>query len=193
MLALRRTTSQTTVDGQTAVGSGGDSKVDTACKRGTSGGSHAGGSKGENERRWRSGAVPQALVFDVDIDSDSYCYRHYKRRLQRWVMITKEFLPPNEQAPLRALEQLRGEAELEFEEVCDASFNCKEGIALLLSDLEAAFGEKEIFRQGGTIRELESIPKAQGESVTAFTRGFRLLERKLADNTQHNGTPSALS
>ena len=152
-------------------------------KRGARGGagSHFGGSGVGKGPRWRSGAVPIAPSFDGDIEADPYCYRHYKRRLERWVMITREFLPPNEQA-LRALEQLKGEAELEFEEVSDTRFNCENGIKILLDDLQSAFGEKEIFRQGGTIREFENITRLQGESVTAFTRRFRLLERKLADN-----------
>ena len=37
-------------------------------------------------------------------------------------------------------------------------------------------------RQGGVIREFESVSRLQGESVTQFVRRFRLLERKLQDN-----------
>ena len=110
-----------------------------------------------------------------------YCLRHYRRRLLRWVNITKEYLPPGEQA-LRALEQLKGEAETELEEISDTRYNCPEGIELLLKDLEVSFGEKELFRQGGVIREFEGITRLQGESVTAFVRRFRLLERKLTEN-----------
>ena len=131
--------------------------------------------------KWRSGQIPPAPVFDGDIESDPYCYRHYKKKLERWVLITREFLPPNEQA-LRAREQLRGEAELEFAEVGDERFNCPEGIAHLLSDLQESFGEKELFRQGGAIREFESIGRLQGETITSFVRRFRLLERKLRDH-----------
>ena len=76
---------------------------------------------------------------------------HYKRRLWRWVRITREFLPANEQA-LRAREQLRGEAELEFEEVGDERFDHEEGIQRLLDDLEVSFGERALFRQGGIIK-----------------------------------------
>jgi hypothetical protein len=65
-----------------------------------------------------------------------------KKRLLRWVRITKEFLPPNEQA-LRAREQLRGEAELEFEEVDDSRFDHADGIDRLLQDFSESFGEKE--------------------------------------------------
>ena len=64
----------------------------------------------------------------------------------------------------------------------DARFDHPDGIGRLLSDLEVSFGEKEIFRQGGSIREFESIGRMQGESITAFVRRFRLLERKLADH-----------
>ena len=60
--------------------------------------------------------------------------------------------PANEQA-LRALEQLRGEAESEFEEVNDSRFNRSDGIKVLPGELEAAFGEREIFRQGGATTE----------------------------------------
>ena len=55
-------------------------------------------------------------------------------------------------------------------------------MAHLLEDLEVSFGERELFRQGGVIRAFESICRLQGESVTAFVRRFRLLERKLQDN-----------
>ncbi|CAE7400233.1 FMN2 [Symbiodinium sp. KB8] len=148
-------------------------------KRGTRGGASSKDQAGE--KKWRSGAIPQAPGFDGDVERNPYCLRHYKRRLNRWVRITREFLPPGEQA-LRALEQLSGEAELEFEEVPDDRFDNDNGIKLLLEDLEAAFGEREIFRQGGVIREFESICRLQGESVTAFVRRFQLLERKLQDS-----------
>ena len=49
----------------------------------------------------------------------------------------------------------------------DARFDHPDGIGRLLSDLEVSFGEKEIFRQGGSIREFESIGRMQGESITA--------------------------
>ncbi|CAE7226683.1 unnamed protein product [Symbiodinium sp. CCMP2592] len=146
-------------------------------KRGVCGGTGS----SATEHKWRSGAVPQAPEFDGDVERDPYCLRHYRRRLLRWVKITKEFLPPNEQA-LRALEKLTGEAELEFEEVSDDRFDHPDGVSRLLGDLEKAFGEREIFRQGGVIREFESIGRMQGESITAFIRRFRLLERKLSEN-----------
>lgn len=104
-----------------------------------------------------------------------------KKRLLRWVRITKEFLPPNEQA-LRAREQLRGEAELEFEEVDDSRFDHADGIDRLLQDFSESFGEKEFFRQGGAIREFEAMGRLQGESITAFVHRLRLLERKLLDS-----------
>ena len=156
-------------------------------RRGSRGGtSNRSGRDGRaaSEKRWRSGEVPTPPCFDGDIDSDPYCLRHYRRKLWRWVRITKEFLPPNEQA-LRAREQLRGEAEIEFEEVDDSRFDCENGIQVLLDDLEVSFGEKELFRQGGVIREFESIGRLQGESVHAFVRRFRLTERKLQDNRVH--------
>ncbi|CAE7560935.1 GIP [Symbiodinium sp. CCMP2456] len=134
-----------------------------------------------DQKRWRSGAVPPPPTFSGDIEADPYCFRHYKRRLLRWVEITKEYLPGNEQA-LRALEHLKGEAEIEMEEMEDTRYNTDGGISLLLQDLERSFGAKEMFRQGGTIREFENVGRLQGESVHAFVRRFRLLERKLKDN-----------
>ncbi|CAE7296335.1 unnamed protein product [Symbiodinium sp. KB8] len=141
------------------------------------------GAKPDNDasKRWRSGAIPTAPVFDGDVEGNPYCLRQYRRRLWRWVRITREFLPPNEQA-LRALEQLRGDAELELEEVEDSRYDCNDGISVLLRDLETSFGERELFRQGGTIREYESIGRLQGESVNAFIRRFRLLERKMQES-----------
>ena len=131
--------------------------------------------------KWRSGAIPPAPVFEGDVEADPYCLRHYKKKLHRWCLITKDFLPPNEQA-LRAREQLRGEAELELAETEDDRYNVANGIEVLLGDLEESFGERPLFRQGGVIREFESIGRIQGESVTAFVRRFRLLERRLRDN-----------
>ena len=128
--------------------------------------------------------MPAPPCLDGDIGADPYYLRHYHLKLWRWVRITKEFLPPNEQA-LRAREQLRGEAEVEFEEVDDSHFDCENGVQILLDDLEVSFGEKELFRQGGVIREFESIGRLQGESVHAFVRRFRLTERKLQDNRVH--------
>ena len=90
-----------------------------------------------------------------------------------------EYLPGNEQA-LRALENLKGEAEVEMEEIDDGRYNVENGIELLLRDLERSFGAKELFRQRGTIREF--VGRLQGESVHAFVRRFRLFERKLKDN-----------
>ena len=139
------------------------------------------GNKKTEEKRWCSGAVPPAPTFEGNVEEDPYCLRHYRRRLRRWVLITREFLPPNEQA-LRALEQLRGEAELELEEVPDSKFDCADGVEILLKELEVSFGERELFRQGGVVREFENLSRVQGESVTAFVRRFRLLERKLQDN-----------
>ena len=134
-----------------------------------------------SSRKWRSGAIPTAPTFEGDIDTNPYCLRHYRRRLMRWVRITREYLPANEQA-LRAREQLQGEAEIELEETPDEKYDCDEGISLLLADLEHSFGERELFRQGGVIREFESIGRLQGETVTSFVRRFRLLEGRLKDN-----------
>ena len=172
-------------DGAAGAGSGALSSVETLStpasrrKRGSRGG--AGSKSSSEQKRWRSGQVPQPPSFDGDIEADPYCYRHYKRHLLRWVEITKEYLPGNEQA-LRALENLKGEAEIEMEEIDDSRYNVENGIQLLLEDLEKTFGAKELFRQGGTIREFESVGRLQGESVHAFVRRFRLLERKLKDN-----------
>ena len=125
--------------------------------------------------------MPPAPVFEGDIEQDPYCLRHYRKRLMRWVLITAEFLPKNEQA-LRAREQLKGEAELELAEVADERYNKDDGITQLLNDLEESFGERPLFRQGGVIRQYESVGRIQGESITAFVRRFRLLERRLAEN-----------
>eukprot|EP00435_Cladocopium_sp_Y103_P039387 s1919_g10.t1 len=154
-------------------------------RRGTRGsGASSGRSLGSQNvaiRKWRSGAIPTAPTFEGDIDANPFCLRHYRRRLMRWVRITKEYLPANEQA-LRAREQLQGEAEIELEETPDEKYDCEEGISLLLADLEQSFGERELFRQGGVIREFESIGRLQGETVTSFVRRFRLLEGRLKDN-----------
>ncbi|CAE7242540.1 RE1 [Symbiodinium natans] len=164
---------------ESAMGSSADGRPRR--KRGSRGGAGNSKEQKESERRWRSGAIPPAPMFDGDVEANPYCLRHYRRRLRRWVRLTQEYLPANEQA-LRALEQLRGDAELEFEEVDDSRFDHPEGIQRLLDDLEVSFGERELFRQGGVIREFESVGRMQGESITAFIRRFRLLERRLVEN-----------
>ena len=138
------------------------------------------GSGQQQPKKWRSGHIPAPPSFSGDIENDPFCLRHYSRALRRWVTITKEYLPPNEQA-LRALDALSGDAALEFEEIDDDRYNTPTGIETLLQDLGVSFGEKEIFRKGGLIREFESMVRVQGESVTAFVRRFRLMERKLQD------------
>ena len=138
------------------------------------------GSGQQQPKKWRSGHIPAPPSFSGDIENDPFCLRHYSRALRRWVTITKEYLPPNEQA-LRALDALSGDAALEFEEIDDDRYNTATGIETLLQDLGVSFGEKEIFRKGGLIREFESMVRVQGESVTAFVRRFRLMERKLQD------------
>ena len=135
---------------------------------------------GQKSKRWRSGHIPAPPSFSGDVEIDPFCLRHYARALRRWTTITQEYLPKNEQA-LRALDALTGDAALEFEEVDDSKYNTKDGIETLLKDLSVSFGEKEIFRKGGLIREFESMVRVQGESVTAFVRRFRLMERKLQD------------
>jgi len=72
---------------------------------------------------------------------------------------------------------MKGSAALEFEEVDDDRYDVENGIEVLLADLEKNFGEKEIFRRGGVIREYETLTRVQGESITAFIRRFRLVER----------------
>ena len=129
--------------------------------------------RGDQTKRWRSGAVPQPPTLTptaIGTTSAACCVG--------W-RITKEYLPGNEQA-LRALENLKGEAEVEMEEIDDGRYNVENGIELLLRDLERSFGAKELFRQRGTIREF--VGRLQGESVHAFVRRFRLFERKLKDN-----------
>ena len=98
--------------------------------RGSRGKGSRGGASGGNSSakpKWRSGQVPPAPTFDGDIDKEPYCLRHYKKKLSRWVMITKEFLPANEQA-LRAREQMKGEAELELAEIEDQRYDHQDGI-----------------------------------------------------------------
>ena len=135
---------------------------------------------GKSQKKWRSGQIPAPPAFSGDIENDPFCLRHYTRALKRWTTITKEYLPKNEQA-LRALDALTGDAALELEEVDDGRYNHSNGIETLLTDLAVSFGEKEVFRKGGLIREFESMVRMQGESVTAFVRRFRLMERKLQD------------
>eukprot|EP00435_Cladocopium_sp_Y103_P012135 s282_g3.t1 len=135
---------------------------------------------GQKNKKWRSGHIPAPPAFAGDVEIDPFCLRHYARALRRWTTITKEYLPKNEQA-LRALDALTGDAALEFEEVDDSRYNQKDGIEILLKDLGVSFGEREVFRKGGLIREFESLVRVQGESVTAFVRRFRLMERKLQD------------
>ena len=142
-------------------------------------GSGSGGGSG-TKPRWRSGHIPAPPSFDGNIEQEPFCLRHYRRALTRWVTITKEYPPANEQA-LRALDALTGDAALELEEVEDSRYNTEHGISTLLADLEISFGEKELFRKGGLIREFESLVRMQGESVNAFVRRFRLMERKLKD------------
>ena len=95
-------------------------------------------------------------------------------------MITSEYLPKSEQA-LRALDALTGDAALEVEEIPDSKYFRDDGIEILLKDLEVAFGEREIYRRGGLIREFENLSRMQGESVDAFVRRYKLYERKLQD------------
>ena len=64
----------------------------------------------------------------------------------------------------------------------DSRFDHADGIDRLLQDFSESFGEKEFFRQGGAIREFEAMGRLQGESITAFVRRLRLLERKLLDS-----------
>lgn len=90
--------------------------------------------------------------------------------------ITRDFLPAREQA-----DALTGAAAIEFEEVSDSRYDCEDGVAVLVADLDKAFGEKEIYRRGGIIREYETLTRVQGESITAFLRRFRLIERKLQE------------
>ena len=138
------------------------------------------GQSGPSSRKWRSGHIPAPPTFAGNVEDEPYCLRHYRRALRRWTTITREFLPANEQA-LRALDALTGEAALELEEVDDERYNTDTGIQQLLDDLEISFGERELFRRGGLIREYESLTRVQGESVCAFLRRFRLYERKLKD------------
>ena len=119
-----------------------------------------------------------APAFKGDLDVNLYCLRHYKIRLLRWIRLTKEFLPGNEQA-LRARDRIEDDAENELAEYDDARYDKTDGIKQLLDDLEEPFGEKEMFTRGGDIRSYESISRSQGESVHVFTKRFKRLERKL--------------
>ena len=72
-------------------------------------------------------------------------------------------MPPNEQA-LRALEQPRGAAALEFEDVNDDIFDVDNGKYVFLQALGKQFVEKELYRRGGVIREYETLARAQGKA-----------------------------
>ena len=85
-------------------------------------GKRSSGGKQQQQPRWRSGQVPLPPEFDGNVETSPFCLRHNRRALRRWVRITKEFLPPNEQA-LRALDAMRGSAALEFEELDDDRYD----------------------------------------------------------------------
>ena len=146
-------------------------------RRGRRGSGHG---SSEKQKKWRSGHIPPPPQFSGDLEADPYCWRHYARSLRRWCLITSEYLPRSEQA-LRALDALVGEAAQEVEEIPDTRYFREDGIDVLLKDLEAAFGEREVYRRGGLIREFESLTRLQGESVDAFVRRYKLYERKLKD------------
>ena len=98
-------------EGSQAPDGGSIQSVGTGRRRGSRGGASwaSGATSGRGrqggEKKWRSGAVPPAPVFEGDIEQDPFL-PHYRKRLMRWVLITAEFLPKNEQA-LRAREQLK--------------------------------------------------------------------------------------
>ena len=96
------------------------------------------------EKKWGSGATLTTPAFTGDVESDPCCLRHYRRRLQRWVAITKEYLP-------RRCRDAAGKGERRPLQ--------QNGIEILLKDLETSFGEKELFSQGGAIREFENITR----------------------------------
>ena len=129
----------------------------------------------QKARRWRDGAIPPAPEFDGNVEDNPRALNEYKKRLDRWVRITREMLSPSEQA-LRARDRLLGDAAVELYEVMDSRYDCPQGIANLLEDLAVPFGEKEHLRQGGVVREYETISRAQGESVHQFLQRFRRLE-----------------
>lgn len=159
---------------------GADSQPSSRASRRRRGSRGSGHGSSEKEKKWRSGHIPSPPTFSGDVETNPFCLRHYKRALQRWVTITRDFLPANEQA-LRALDALQGDAALELEEIDDSRYNHADGITTLLEDLAVSFGEKELFRKGGLIREFEGMVRVQGESVQAYVRRFRLMERKLQD------------
>ena len=65
---------------------------------GSNNGKAGGKGTASDEKKWRGGAVLPAPPFSGDISADPHCLRHYKKRLRRWVKLTKEFLPPGAQA-----------------------------------------------------------------------------------------------
>ena len=75
-----------------------------------------------------------APVFKGGIQREPYCLRHYRKRLWRWVKLTKEFLPPNEQA-MRARDRMEDDAETELFDIDDSRYDCEDGIQKLLEDL----------------------------------------------------------
>ena len=138
------------------------SSPSTTRRRGRRGSGHGGSNAGGGQKKWRSGHIPPPPAFAGDVEGDPYCLRHYRRALERWCLITAEYLPKSEQA-LRALDSLTGDAALEVEEIPDSKYFRDDGIEVLLKDLEAAFGEREIYRRGGLIREFENLSRMQGE------------------------------
>ncbi|CAK9000573.1 Retrovirus-related Pol polyprotein from transposon RE1 (Retro element 1) (AtRE1) [Includes: Protease RE1 [Durusdinium trenchii] len=144
------------------------SSPSTTRRRGRRGSGHGGSNAGGGQKKWRSGHIPPPPAFAGDVEGDPYCLRHYRRALERWCLITAEYLPKSEQA-LRALDSLTGDAALEVEEIPDSKYFRDDGIEVLLKDLEAAFGEREIYRRGCRA------------SVDAFVRRYKLYERKLQD------------
>ena len=113
-------------------------------------GQRGGETEKKGEKKWRSGQIPPPPEFDGGTGSNPFGLRIYKRSLERWCRITREFLPPNEQA-LRAIL-------LDFKDVSDDMFDAHNGTDVLFQALDKHFGEKELYRRGGVIRESACLP-----------------------------------
>ena len=68
----------------------------------------------QKARRWRGGAAPPAPDFDGNVEDSPQALGDYRQRLERWVRITREMLPPAEQA-LRARDKITGDAALPWQ------------------------------------------------------------------------------
>ena len=143
-------------------------------------GKRGSGSGKPQQQRWRSGQVPVPPEFDGDVEANSLLPSTLQE--SSWTLgadhegvsclpTSRLWGAPWHDEGVRQLWSLR--------RWMMSGTTRTTAIKVLLGDLERHFGEKEIYRRGGVIREYETITRVQGESITAFIRRFRLVERKL--------------